>query len=89
MTLDTLRNATTVPSEAVQPGQQGQMVYVVKQDQTVEPRIVTVGPTVGRKVIVEKGVAPGEKVVTDGQLTLYPGARIQAVPASKVDGQQL
>jgi multidrug efflux system membrane fusion protein len=89
LTLDTLRDATTVPAEAVQPGQQGQMIYVVKQDQTVEPRIVTVGPTVGRKVIVEKGVAPGEKVVTDGQLTLYPGARIQAVPASKVDGQQL
>lgn len=89
LTLDTLRDATTVPAEAVQPGQQGQMIYVVKKDQTVEPRIVTVGPTVGRKVIVEKGVAPGETVVTDGQLTLYPGARIQAVPASKIDGQQL
>ena len=87
--LDTLRNATTVPAEAVQPGARGQFVYVVKPDQTVEPRNVTVGATVGRKAIVETGVAPGETVVTDGQLRLYPGARIQAVPAGKVDAQPL
>jgi multidrug efflux system membrane fusion protein len=89
LTLNTLRDATTVPSEAVQPGQQGQLIYVVKADQTVEPRSVTVGPTVGRKVIIETGVKPGETVVTDGQLTLFPGAHIQAVPASKVDSQKL
>lgn len=89
MTLDTLRNATTAPSEAVQSGQQGQMVYVVKADGTVEPRPVTVGATVGRKVVIEKGIEPGETVVTDGQLTLYPGAHIQAVPAGKIDSQKL
>jgi multidrug efflux system membrane fusion protein len=87
--LDTLRNAITVPAEAVQPGARGQFVYVVKPDQTVESRDVTVGATVGRKAIVEKGVAPGETVVVDGQLRLYPGARIQPVPAAKVDSQQL
>jgi multidrug efflux system membrane fusion protein len=87
--LDTLRNATTVPAEAVQPGARGQFVYVVKQDQTVESRNVTVGATVGRKAIVEKGVAPGETVVIDGQLRLYPGARIQAVAAGKIDSQPL
>jgi multidrug efflux system membrane fusion protein len=87
--LDTLRNATTVPAEAVQPGAQGQFVYVVKPDQTVESRNVTVGATIGRKAIVEKGVAPGETVVTDGQLRLFPGARIQAVPAGKIDSQPL
>jgi multidrug efflux system membrane fusion protein len=87
--LDTLRNATTIPAEAVQPGAQGQFVYVVKPDQTVEPRNVTVGSTVGRKAVVEKGVAPGEKVVVDGQLRLYPGARIQGVPAGKIDSQPL
>ena len=87
--LDTLHNATTVPAEAVQPGARGQFVYVVKQDQTVESRNVTVGATVGRKAIVEKGVAPGETVVIDGQLRLYPGARIQAVPAGKIDSQPL
>ena len=87
--LDTLHNATTVPAEAVQPGAQGQFVYVVKPDQTVESRVVTVGATVGRKAVVEKGVAPGETVVTDGQLRLFPGARIQAVPAGKIDSQPL
>ena len=87
--LDTLRNATTVPAEAVQPGARGQFVYVVKPDQTVESRNVTVGATVGRKAIVETGVTPGETVVIDGQLRLYPGARIQAVPAGKIDSQPL
>ena len=89
MTLDTLRDATTVPSEAVQPGQQGQLIYVVKADQTVEPRVVAVGPVIGRKVIIEKGVSPGETVVTDGQLTLFPGARIRAVPAAKAESGKL
>jgi multidrug efflux system membrane fusion protein len=65
------------------------MVFVVKADQTVEPRTVTVGATIGNKVTIEKGVSAGETVVTDGQLRLFPGARIQPVPASKVDSQPL
>ncbi len=80
---------TVVPSEAVQAGQQGQFIYVVKKDQTVEARIVLVGRTVAGKIVLEKGVAPGETVVTDGQLRLFPGARIQPVPASKIDSRQL
>ena len=83
------REATVVPAEAVQAGQQGQFVYVVKKDQTVEPRQVAAGRTVGGKIVLEKGVAPGETVVTDGQLRLFPGARIEAVPASKIDSRQL
>jgi len=89
LTLDSRLNAVVVPSEAVQAAQKGQFIYVVKADQTVEPRVVTIGAAVGRKVIVEKGVAAGETVVTDGQLRLFPGARIQAAPASKVDSQAL
>lgn len=80
---------TVVPAEAVQAGQQGQFVYVVKQDQTVEFRPVSVGRNVGGRLIVEKGVVAGETVVTDGQLRLYPGAKIQAVPAGKIEGQKL
>jgi multidrug efflux system membrane fusion protein len=80
---------TVIPSEAVQAGQQGQFVYVVKQDQTVEFRPVAVGSTAGGKAIIEKGVAPGETVVTDGQLLLYPGARIRAVAAGRVESQKL
>jgi multidrug efflux system membrane fusion protein len=89
LVLDTTNNATLVPSEAVQAGQRGQMIYVVKPDQTVDPRPVTVGAVHGNKVIIEKGVAPGETVVTDGQLLLSPGARVKTVAASKVDSQVL
>jgi len=88
LTLNT-RNATVVPSEAVQAGLRGQMIYVVKPDQSVEARPVTVGQAFGRKVVVEKGIAAGETVVTDGQLRLFPGARVKPVPASKVDSETL
>ncbi len=87
--LDTQQNAIVVPAEAVQPGQKGQIVYVVKSDQTVEPRPVTVGPSHGNRVIIDKGIAAGESVVTDGQLRLFPGAHIQPVPAGKIDSQVL
>lgn len=82
LTIGAQDNATVVPSEAVQAGQQGQLVYVVKQDQTVEPRNVTVGRSLDRKVVIEKGVEPGETVVTDGQLRLFPGAHIRPVAAA-------
>jgi len=85
LTLDKRNNAIVVPAEAVQVAQKGQMIFVVKADQTVEPRPVKVGPAIGRKLIIESGIAAGETVVTDGQLRLFPGARVQAVPASKVD----
>jgi len=81
LTLDTIRNATVIPAEAVQAGQQGQFVYVVKPDSHVEPRIVQVGRSFGNKTVVEQGIAPGDTVVTDGQLRLFPGAQIRAVDA--------
>jgi multidrug efflux system membrane fusion protein len=88
LTLDTERNATVVPAEAVQAGQQGQMIYVVKPDSTVEPRMVTVGRAFGQKMVIEKGVAPGDTVVTDGQLLLFPGARVRPVDAAKQEAGQ-
>jgi len=75
LTLNT-QKATLIPAEAVQAGQQGPFAYVVKPDQTVEPRPVEVGQAVGGKVVVMSGVMPGETVVTDGQSRLYPGAKI-------------
>jgi multidrug efflux system membrane fusion protein len=75
LTLNT-QMATVIPSEAIQAGQQGPFVYVVKSDQTVEPRPVTAGQTISGKVIIEKGVAAGETIVTDGQSRLFPGAKI-------------
>jgi multidrug efflux system membrane fusion protein len=70
-------DAVVVPSESVQAGQAGQFVYVIKDDLTAETRPVTVARTFGNESIIEKGVAPGERVVTDGQLRLVPGAKVQ------------
>jgi multidrug efflux system membrane fusion protein len=89
LTLDTQARAIVVPSEAVQPGQKGSMVYVVKPDQTVEPRNVQAGAIHGNQIVIQTGLAAGETVVTDGQLRLYPGAHIQPVAASKVDSRTL
>jgi multidrug efflux system membrane fusion protein len=83
MTLRTMDHATVVPSEAIQSGQKGQFAFVVKPDQTVETRLVTVGQTVDNQIVVESGISPGETVVTDGQLRLFPGARIRVVPPAK------
>ncbi len=85
LTLETLQNATVVPAEAVQAGQQGQFLYVVKPNQSVEPRIVTVGRQFGRKMVIQSGVTPGEVVVTDGQLLLFPGARVRPVDLKQIE----
>jgi multidrug efflux system membrane fusion protein len=77
LTLTVQRNAVIMPSAAVQAGQQGQYVFVVKPDFTVESRPVTVSGTYGDLVVVAQGVTPGEKVVTDGQLQLVPGAHVE------------
>lgn len=79
LTLGVLANAVVVPSEAVQSGQKGLFVYVVKQDQTVDLRMVKTGPAVQSKIVIESGVTDGETVVTDGQLLLRPGAKVKAV----------
>jgi len=71
------QNATVVPSQAVQTGQSGDFVFVVKPDQTVESRPVKVARTVGNDTVIEQGVKLGETIVTDGQLRLIPGSKIQ------------
>ena len=65
-----------MPSEAVQTGQDGQYVFVVKPDSTVEQRPVTTGQRVNEDVVIEKGLKPGETIVTEGQLRLEPGTRV-------------
>ena len=69
-------NAVVVPTPAVQVGQSGSYVYVVKSDQTVDLRPVTTSITANGKTVIEKGVSAGETVVTDGQLRLVPGAKV-------------
>jgi membrane fusion protein, multidrug efflux system len=70
-------NATVVPSQAVQTGQSGDYVYVVAKDMTAQQRPVTVARTIGEESVIAKGVVPGETVVTDGQLRLIPGVKVQ------------
>ena len=74
--LTTQSNAIVAPNEAVQAGQNGSFVYVVKPDRTVESRPVTTGARVDRDMVVEQGLEPGETVVTEGQLRLAPGSRV-------------
>jgi multidrug efflux system membrane fusion protein len=69
-------DALVVPSQAVQNGPNGQYVFVVKPDQTVELREVTVARAVGDKTVIAKGLAAGDVVVTVGQLRLAPGVKV-------------
>jgi membrane fusion protein, multidrug efflux system len=77
MILNTMANALVVPSQAVQSGQKGTYVYVVKPDKTVEERAVEVGPQQHNTSVITKGLSAGELVVTDGILRLFPGAKVE------------
>jgi membrane fusion protein, multidrug efflux system len=70
------QNVLVIPSEAVQTGQQGDYVFVVKPDMTVDVREVKVGQTSNSKTEVLQGLAVGETVVTDGQVRLVPGSKV-------------
>jgi membrane fusion protein, multidrug efflux system len=76
----TSEQAVLVPTQAVQAGQQGSFVFVVKPDSTVKSRPVTIGRRLSRELVIEAGVRVGERVVTDGQLRLVPGARVEIKP---------
>ncbi|MDA8171491.1 MAG: efflux RND transporter periplasmic adaptor subunit [Nitrospiraceae bacterium] len=76
LTLTTLPGAVLVPSEAVQTGQQGQYVYIIRPDMTVSLRPVVTDGVHERFTIIKNGVAAGERVVTDGQLRLVPGRKV-------------
>jgi multidrug efflux system membrane fusion protein len=82
LNLATQTNAVVVPSQAVQTGQSGFYAYVIKPDMTADLRPVVPGNTLGGETVIEKGLTPGERVVTDGQLRLFPGAKIEAINAA-------
>ena len=77
LTVREVAGALLIPNEALQAGPNGNFVYVAKPDQTVELRMVQTLPATRTTLIVEKGLKPGDKVVTDGQLRLTPGARYE------------
>lgn len=78
--LDTIEDAILVPFEAVQESPKGKYVYVIKGGQTVEIRNVKVGQMQeDNTIVVTEGLKAGEKVVTEGQINLYPGAKVTIV----------
>jgi multidrug efflux system membrane fusion protein len=80
--IDSQPNAVVVPNQAVQTGQEGTFVYVVKQDRTVENRPVVTGSRVEEETVIAKGLEEGETVVTEGQLRLVPGSHVTVRDAS-------
>jgi multidrug efflux system membrane fusion protein len=85
--LTTDPKALVVPAHAVQTGQQGPYVYLVKADKTVEMRQVTVARSEDGQAIIERGLQAGDEVVADGHLRLTPGARIVLKPAADAPQQ--
>jgi multidrug efflux system membrane fusion protein len=77
LTLTSQPDAIIVPSQSIQTGQKGQYVFVIKNDLTVEDRPVIVGRTLNSETVIDKGLQSGERVVTDGQLRLVPGAKVE------------
>jgi len=74
--LTTQQNALVVPNQAVQTGQDGSFVFVVKQDRSVENRPVTTGARIDQDLVVQNGLNVGETIVTEGQLRLAPGMKV-------------
>jgi len=83
ITLAVKNNAVVVPSQAVQTGQKGQYVFVVKQDATAEIRPVVAGPVSAAMTVIETGLQSGEQVVIDGQMRVVPGGKVENKPPDK------
>jgi multidrug efflux system membrane fusion protein len=79
LTLSTEKNAIVAPAGAVQNGQQGSYAFVVKSDGTVESRPVQVARSASDGIVIAKGLSPGDRVVTDGQLRLVPGTKVEVL----------
>ena len=75
--LNEAEQAVVVPVTAIQTGQDGKFVFVLKPDMTVEARPVSTGRTFQKDIVIQKGLSGGETVVTEGQLRLVPGSRVQ------------
>ena len=76
------KEALLIPNQATGISQQGPFVYVVKDDDTVDLRMIELGQRHGDDVVVSKGLANGERVVTTGQMTLQPGAKVRVAASA-------
>ena len=79
ITIDVRKDSVTVPSTALRHGPRGDFVWVIKPNQTAELRTVTAGPGAGGRVLIEKGIAAGDEVVTDGHFRLEGGSRVEII----------
>ncbi len=86
LVLNVERDALTVPSQAVMTGQNGTYVYVVNPDGTAKTQAVTVGRSAEDYVVIAQGLGAGQRVVTDGQLRLVPGARVEVKTGAGAGG---
>jgi membrane fusion protein, multidrug efflux system len=86
MLIDTLKQVTVVPETAVQRGPDGPYAYVLGNGNKVDVRKLTVADEENGQSVITNGLTPGEKVVTDGQYRLTPGALVQATSAETQDG---
>jgi membrane fusion protein, multidrug efflux system len=89
LNLSTVNNAITVPTKAVQSGQQGDYVYVVTKDGTADPHQVTTAGTYQNLTLVKSGLSPGDTVIVDGQLRVAPKGKVtvqSSLPPNQVVG---
>jgi multidrug efflux system membrane fusion protein len=86
--LDVLKDAKLVPSTAVQIGQNGPYVFIIKSDSTLELRQVKPGQPQGELTVITDGVQPDEMVVTSGQLQLSPGMKVNPRPGGPNGGEK-
>jgi multidrug efflux system membrane fusion protein len=86
LVLNTIRGAVLVPATAPQMSAKGSYVYVVKQDMSVDQRPVTLGQRHGDQIVIEQGVQPGERVVTNGQVGVTPGGKVRIDTPANTQG---
>jgi multidrug efflux system membrane fusion protein len=87
LTVEVKRRVPSAPASAVLPAQQGMITWVIGPDNKVAPRVVTVERIVGQTVFLSSGVAAGDRVVTDGQLRLAPGATVTIEEPRRAPGK--
>lgn len=88
LTLATREGVVAIPAQAVQSGQEGHYVFVVKPDSTVEYRLVSAGLHMNGDWVIDKGLAPGETVVLDGQLRLAHGSQVRIIQSEELQAEE-
>ena len=88
MDLSTIRDATVIPTKAIQSGQQGQFVYVVTAQNTAESRVVVSGANYQDMTVITKGVAPGDRVILEGTMRVAPNSSVKVQSTVPTGGSQ-